>query len=121
MYKIRPRRPLRRVVESLLIATLAISGIVVAVGIAKTLKYSTFTYGPNTSVFSPGEGILIERDVEVGGVGLSAGTPGVVVDDPPDEDSAYPDRLVRVKITAGRYQGTIHGVERRHLRAYSLF
>jgi hypothetical protein len=83
----------------------------------KGCHYSTWSYGPNTSVFPIGQRVITCQDITEGDSTLPAGTRGVVTSDPPDEDSAYPSRQVGVKLTEGQHQGTTRGIQRQFLRA----
>ena len=85
--------------------------------LATDLRHRTWAHGANTSVFPIGQEVATADEVRVEGLILAEGTPGVVTSDPPDEDSAYPDRLVGVRITGGPHRGRSPGIRRRSLRA----
>jgi len=107
----------RRLMVAVAAAAIGLATLIGTVRLARDLKYSTFSYGWNTSIFPIGEPVRISQDVTIDGMPLPSGTQGVVVADPPDEDSAYPDRLLSVKIIDGQYRGATMGVQRRFLRA----
>ena len=114
--------PMPRVtVRSQMVGVAVVAGgmvvLLAAARLATELSYSTWSHGPNTSVFPIGQEVATSDEVRVDGLTIPAGTPGVVTGDPPDEDSAYPGRLVGVRITGGPHRGTTRGIIRRSLRA----
>ena len=84
--------------------------------LSSELKFRTFSFGWNTSILPVGERVFSIVDIRVDDVSVPAGTLCLVVSDPPDEDSANPDRTVVVR-TSGRGQhGPIFAVKRIQLR-----
>jgi hypothetical protein len=67
-------------------------------------------------VLSVGQEVIFCDEVRLGDTIVPAGTRSIVVSDPPDEDSAYPDRKVSVEIIEGRQKGAFGTVERSLLR-----
>jgi hypothetical protein len=70
----------------------------------------------NTSILQVGQRVITFQDITEGGSTLPAGTRGFVTCDPPDEDSAYPYRMVGVKLTEGQHRGTTRTIQRQFLR-----
>jgi hypothetical protein len=108
-----PRFTVRR-----LMVAVAVVGITMGtVRLMTELRYATLQNGWNTSVFPIGQRVTTYQEIRIEGITLTAGTRGIVTGDPPDDDSAYPDRLVGVKIIEGQHQGITQAIQRRFLRA----
>jgi hypothetical protein len=112
-----PQMSIRR----LMIAVLATSVLLATVRLVNVLKYWTFLYGWNTSVLNVGDRVTVCGCVLAGGEPVASGTGGIVVDDPPDEDSAYPNRKVSIQIIEGPRKGAICEAERSNLRVVGWF
>ena len=101
-----------------LMAIVAVAAVAFAfVRCANELWYSTLAYGRNTSVFAIGTRVVSLDDIRDGDRVIPAGTSYHVTSDPPDDDSAYPYRIVGVRVEAGPWTGTNLGVKRTRLRA----
>ena len=85
--------------------------------LAEEAHYSTWAYGPNTSVLPMDLAVVVVVESRWRGGRVAPGEAGVVTSDPPDEDSAYPDRLVSVRRDAGPHRGTVIPIKRICLRA----
>lgn len=108
----RPRFTTRR----MMIAVAAAALLFAMMRLADELRYWTFSNGWNTSVLGIGQPVIVCEDVRSGDAIIRRGTRCIVVHDPPDEDSAYPDRKVTVQIIENRRQGAIRNVERSLLK-----
>ena len=108
--------PLRFSVRRLMIVVAVMGLAFASYRFLVELSYSTH-HGPNTSVLPLGLEVRIVEGVRSGESTIPAGTRGVVVYDPPDEDSAYFYRLVGVRISEGPSSGTTIDIKRTSLRA----
>ncbi len=98
----------------------AVAAVALALAVVRfvlELRYYTFQNGWNTSVFAVGERVAPIVDVRIGPSLLPAGGPCLVVDDPTDDDSAYPTREVKVRVEDRAQDGPIMNVRRIDLRA----
>ncbi len=112
----RPPR-VRFTVWRMMIGVAIIAFIMGTARVVTELRYATLGNGWNTSVFPTGQRVTICREMRIERVTLAAGTRGLVTSDFTDNDSAYPDRLIGVRIIEGQHEGTTQAIERRFLRA----
>ncbi|WP_435008505.1 hypothetical protein P12x_005712 [Tundrisphaera lichenicola] len=101
----------------MMLAVSLIAVMLSAVRLVTALQYATLGNGWNTSVLPTGQRVMTSRDFRTKSVTLEANTRGVVTGDPTDDDSAYPGRLIYVKISEGQHRGTTQAIERQFLRA----
>jgi hypothetical protein len=85
--------------------------------IAGELRFWTLSYGWNTSVLPIGLEVLIIEDVPSHQSTTPTGTRGVVAGDFTDEDSAYPNRFVSVRLSEGPGKTQVIHVKRTAIRA----
>ncbi len=111
------RVPIWKAMVAVAITALALTAIKGLAWLATEWRYSTYSYGRNTSVFAVGDRVIPIVDVRTGEVSIPAGTPCLVVSDPPDDDSAYPYRTVKIRVDDRNQSGPIFGVKRMYLRA----
>jgi hypothetical protein len=112
-----PRLTTRRLMVLVAGVAIMLATLIPTARLVTDLSYWTFSHGWNTSVFPIGQPVMTCEDITLERATLPAGTRGIVVGDPPDEDSAYPYRPVEVKIAEGQYRGTTRSIARRSLRA----
>jgi len=113
----RIRFSVRRLQVTVAVIVVLVAASIGLVQFVITLRYWTPGHGLNTSVFPIGQAVTVHEEVRIDAGILTAGTPGIVMDDPPDEDSAYPYRLVSVRLTDGPHKDTTQAIKRRMLRA----
>ena len=106
----------RRRMIVIVVAGVSLAALIGMVQFVMALRYWTFQHGYNSSVLPIGLKVVITQKVQIDGGFIEGGTQGVVVFDPPDDDSAYPKRLVGIKLTDGPNQGSTQAVQRRYLR-----
>jgi hypothetical protein len=104
-------------VRRMMVAVATLSVVTASAKLAGELRYWTWSYGWHTSVLPAGMGVSTCRDLTSDRVTIPAGTGCVVIADPPDEDSAYPDRKVGVRVSGGPNAGFALSVRRVVLRA----
>jgi hypothetical protein len=109
---------MRLTVRRMMIFVAVMSFAFAAYRLAGELRYWTMSYGWNTSVLPLGLEVRIIQGVQLDDWTIPTGTRGVIVSDPPDEDSAYPYREVGVRFSEGPGKGRTIYVRRTLLRAY---
>ena len=107
----------RMTIRGSMFGILALSVLLAMLRLAHELRYWTISNGWNTSVLSSGQPLFLLEDINVAGAPVKAGTQCIIVRDFTDEDSAYPDRNVRIIVDDGPYKGRSGTARREQLRA----
>jgi len=111
----RLRISLAKAMAFVVIAAVAMAGVRFLSKAFNEWRYST-SHGWNTSVLAVGDRVVAIDDVRVGSRVVPTGTPFLVVSDMTDEDSAYSDRKVEVRLPDDLSPGSTFEVERIRLR-----
>jgi hypothetical protein len=90
-----------------MMAAVAVVGVGVAFAkLAGELRYWTSGNGWDTSVLPVGIKVSTCHDLKTGEATIPNGTGCVVLEDLTDDDSAYPDRKVVVRVSEGSHSGS---------------